>query len=164
MKFFEKRRVSTYIHGGKFKKDAKSGVRMWTLNLVVTLKPADVECCDEAILSNFQQLDATENKIEEIKLAISLPEFSVDFFGLSDHTAPILSLGRCQLSEVRMTREGELCELWVKAQHDCTDALHVFVKEYAFQRLWVEFCPRQTSLAIESKPPKEVRAVTSKVM
>lgn len=148
MKFFEKRRVSTYIHGGKFRNDAKSGMRYWVLNLVITLTPADVQACGDAIVSNYQQIECVENRVEEIKINVLMDEHVIEFFGLSDHKAPMLVLGRCALSELKMTKADGLCELWVKAEHECTDALHGFVREYAFQRLWCEFAPRQTALPV----------------
>jgi hypothetical protein len=93
--------------------------------------------------------------VEEIRIGVNLDEHSIDFFGGSDHKAPLISLGRCALSELKMTNSEGLIELWVKAEHECTDALHSFVKEYAYQRLWVEFAPRQASLPEMQPKPKE---------
>lgn len=156
MRFFEKTRVELYFHGGKLFRDGKSGERRWRMNLVVTLKAAEVLACDEVIIRNYEALETRENWIEEIKIAKEVPEHGVEFFGLSDHTAPVLRLSKCTLTDLKMTRVEGASELWVKVEHENTDALHGFVKDYAFHRFWAEFEPIQASLLPKEKKPASI--------
>lgn len=146
MRFFEKQRVELYFHGGKLRCDGKTGVRSWVMNFVITLKAAEVLCCDEMLQRNYEALETRENLIEEIKIAAEVPEQTVQAFGLQDHSAPLLTLGRCSMADLKMTRVEGCAELWVKVEHENTDKLHLFVKDYAFTRFWAEFVPCQMSL------------------
>src|SRR6185312_965880 len=83
--------------------------------------------------------------------AKEVPDHLVEFFSLKDHNAPILRLGKCTLADLKMTRIEGCSELWIKVEHENTDALHAFVKDYAFQRFWAEFAPVQ--IALPNIPP-----------
>ncbi|MGC1781240.1 MAG: hypothetical protein WA708_01840 [Acidobacteriaceae bacterium] len=143
MKFFEGCRPEFYFHGGKLTKDAKSGKQFWKLNLVLTLRAEQVLCCDDVIKANYVAIETRENRVEEIKLADMVPDQVLEFFSLADHKAAVLRCGPCDLTELRLTREDDLTELWVKAEIENSDEVHTFVRQYVFQRLWVEFAPRQ---------------------
>lgn len=146
MKFFEGCRPEFYFHGGRLIKDKKSGKQFWKLNLVITLKPGDVAGCDDVIRNNYIAIETRQNFVEEIKLAGSVLDQVIEFFSLEDHKAAVLRCGPCDLSELRITRQDDLTELWVKAEIENTDEVHKFVREYVFQRLWVEFAARQMVL------------------
>jgi len=147
MKFFEECRPEFYFHGGRLTKDAKSGKQFWKLNLVVTLKPGEVAGgCDDVIRNNYVAIETRENRVEEIKLADVAVDQVIEFFSLEDHKAAVLRCGPCDLTELRITREDDLTELWVKAEIENSDEVHKFVRDYVFQRLWVEFAPRQMRL------------------
>lgn len=150
MRFFEKRRVSLYFHGGKLFLEKKTEARCWRLNLVITLKAADVLECEEVIARNYEALETRENEIEEIKIATEIEDQNIQFFCLSESDDSILALGRCRLTGLKMTREDGLSELWVSIEHKNTDKLHTFVKDYAFTRVWAEFEPVQQVLAVNS--------------
>jgi hypothetical protein len=147
MKFFEECRPEFYFHGGRLYKDGKTGKQFWKLNLVITLKPGEVAGgCDDVIRNNYIAIETRANRVEEIKIADQVLDQVIEFFSLEDHKAAVLRCGPCDLTELRITREDELTELWVKAEIENTDEVHKFVREYVFQRLWVEFAPRQLPL------------------
>ena len=156
MKFFEKSRVEFCFNGGKLCCNGKTGVRSWRMNLVITLKAAEVISCDEMIMRNYEALETRENCIEEIKIAKEVPDHVIKFFALGDHKAPVLTLGRCTMTELKMTRVDGCSELWVKVEHENTEKLHAFVKDYAFTRLWAEFAPVQPSLTEVPQTKKPV--------
>ena len=122
MKFFEECRPEFYFHGGRLTKDAKSGKQFWKLNLVVTLKPGEVAGgCDDVIRNNYVAIETRENRVEEIKLADVAVDQVIEFFSLEDHKAAVLRCGPCDLTELRITREDDLTELWVKAEIENSD-------------------------------------------
>lgn len=153
MKFFDECRPEFYLHGGRLTKDQKSGKQFWKLNLVVTLRPQQVLACDEVIINNYLAIETRANHVEEIKLTDIVLDQMIDFFSLEDHKAAVLRCGPCDLTELRLTREDDLVELWVKADIENSDAVHNFVRHHVFTRLWVEFAARQPQLPI-SRPPK----------
>jgi hypothetical protein len=46
-----------------------------------------------------------------------------------------------------MTWSEGMTEFWLHLEHENTDALHRFVKDYAFTRFAVEFIPRQRTIS-----------------
>ncbi len=147
MKFFDGCRPEFYFHGGRLMKDAKSGKQFWKLNLVLTLKAGEVACgCDDVIRNNYVAIETRENRVEEIRLADVVLDQVIEFYSLEDHKAAVLRCGPCDLTELRITRADDLTELWLKAEIENSDEVHKFVREYVFQRLWVEFAPRQMRL------------------
>lgn len=147
MKFFEGCRPEFYFHGGRLIKDAKSGKQFWKLNLVITLRAEEVLSCDDVIKANYVAIETRENRVEEIKLSDLVLDQVIEFFALADHKAAALRCGPCDLTELRLTREDDLTELWVKAEIENSDEVHSFVRSYVFQRLWAEFAPRQMEMS-----------------
>jgi len=147
MKFFEAIRPSVFFRGGKLKQVAKTGKKLWTLKLVVTLDDALVNQCDQMLISNYQQICAFENSIEEISLTKEIDDQSVEFFATQDMKAPqLMYLTGCKIFSLVMRREDDICELVFECEHPLTDQLHAFVKDYAFQQFFVEFQPMQQTL------------------
>lgn len=143
--FFRGRRLSVYCKGGRLAKDKKTDLRFWRLKLALTLTAADAHACGGAIESNFQQIQARENSIGKIEMD-DFTRMVVMFFPTEDATAPqLLRLGLCLLDDFAMTHADGMTELWVQCEHENTDALHRFVKDYAFTRFYVEFLPAQRS-------------------
>lgn len=147
MRFFEKCRPQFYFHGGKLVKDGKTGKQFWKFNLVLTLKPEEVLCCDDVLRNNYESINIYDDAIEELKIAAIVPGQVIEFFALEDHKAPIIRLGACDLTDLKMTRVDDLSELWVRMEVENTDALHKFVRDYVFQRLWAEFSPAKPAAA-----------------
>jgi len=131
MELFEKRGVMVHINGGKLRLD-KSDIRRWQLNLQFSLAPEDVHSCHEAIISNYQQIEARQNGVDEIAMNLNVSEQIIEFFGLSDHKAPTVRLGKCVISDMKMKHDTGLTILELKAEAECTGVLHDFVKDYAF--------------------------------
>lgn len=148
MKFFEQVRPSVYFEGGKLKQAAKTGKKFWTLKLVVTLTDQLINQCDQMLVSNYQQICAFENGIEEIVLTKEIADQSVQFFATPDMKAPqLMYLTGCKISALVMRREDDVCQLVFECEHALTDQLHSFVKDYAFSAFFVEFIPTQATLS-----------------
>lgn len=147
MKFFEQVRPNVFFEGGKLKQVAKTGKKFWTIKLVVTLTDRLVNQCDQMLVSNYQQICAFENAIEEIVLTKEIEDQSVQFFANQDIKAPqLMYLTGCRISSLVMRREDDVCQLVFECEHALTDQLHNFVKEYAFNSFFVEFTPMQATL------------------
>lgn len=147
MKFFEQVRPSVFCEGGKLKQVAKTGKKFWTLKLVVTLDDRLVNQCDQMLVSNYQQICAFENSIEEIVLTKEIEDQSVQFFATPDMKAgQLMYLTGCKISSLVMRREDDVCQLVFECEHALTDQLHAFVKDYAFSAFFVEFTPMQAAL------------------
>jgi len=159
---FDKRRVQVHINGGKLRLD-KSDIRRWQLNLQFMLLPEDVHSCHEAIVSNYQQIEARQNGVDEIAMNLGVSEQLIEFFGLSDHTAPTVRLGKCTITDMKMKHDTGITMLELKAEAECTEVLHDFVKDYAFTTLWVELSPVQRSL-IEVKPQEPKQSTLPKAV
>lgn len=153
MELFEKRRVMVHINGGKLRLD-KTDIRRWQLNLQFSLAPEDVHSCHEAIISNYQQIEARQNGVDEIAMNLNVSEQIIEFFGLSDHKAPTVRLGKCVISDMKMKHDAGLTILELKAEAECTGKLHDFVKDYAFTTVWVELEPVQRTLNIPPPAPE----------
>lgn len=162
MELFDKRRVQVHINGGKLSLD-KNDVRRWKLNLQFNLEANDIHSCHEAIVSNYQQIEARENGVDEIGMNISFSDQIIEFFGLSDHNAPTARLGKCSISDVKMKHDNGLTLLELKAEAECTGLIHDFVKDYAFTSLWVELAPVQRTL-IEVKMPEPKQTTLPKAL
>jgi hypothetical protein len=150
MKFFEGVRPSAYFQGGRLKKDAKSGVRFWSLSFAITMESAHVYRCEEVITSNYEQISAAENRCDELSIGISISGHEIEFYELVESEEPVLRLRESLISNLRMTQNDGLVELWINVEHSNGDALHAFVKDYAFTRLWLSFVPRQGKLQVEN--------------
>jgi hypothetical protein len=147
MKFFEQIRPNVFFRGGKLKQVAKTGKKFWTLKLVVTLDDALINQCDQMLISNYQQICAYENAIEEITLTSEIEDQSVQFFATHDMKAPqLMYLTGCRIFGLVMRREEDVCELEFECEHPLTDQLHAFVKDYAFSTFSAAFTPMQATL------------------
>lgn len=146
--FFEGRRVSVFFKGGRLAKDAKTEQRFWRLKWAITVQPADAYACRGAIQSNYEHIQARENGSEKIELAGLLMGMTVTVYPHSQDDAPqVLLLADCMLDKFAMTYADGMTEFWLFVEHPLTDQLHAFVRDYAFQRFWVEFERQQRSLA-----------------
>jgi hypothetical protein len=147
MRFFEDVRPTVFFEGGKLKQVAKTGKKFWTLKLSVKLDDALINRCDQMLISNYQQICAFENSIEEITLTREIEDQSVQFFATPDMKAPqLMYLTGCRIFGLTMRREEDVCELVFECEHPLTDALHAFVKDYAFSGFAVAFTPMQATL------------------
>ena len=151
MKFFEGARPGMYFQGGRLKQDKKTLVRYWVLTFAITLKSALVHRCEEAIVSNFAQISTAENSCVDLGMNQNIDAASIEFFELEEGGASLITLGECAIENLRMTRVEGLVELWITVEHNNTDKLHAFVKDYAFTRVWAEFRPRQLTLGVAKK-------------
>ena len=146
--FFEKCRPEFYFHGAGLAKDKDTGRRVWRLNLVLTLKAEEVLSCDDIIRNNYEAIETRGNAVEELKIGGIVPAQTVEFFALAEHKNSVLRLPGCDLTDLRMTRSEDLTELWLKLEAENSNLLHSFVKDFAFQRLWVEFAPTQITMPV----------------
>lgn len=162
MELFDKRRVQVHINGGKLSLD-KSDIRRWKLNLQFMLLAEDVHSCHESIVSNYQQIEARQNGVDEIAMNLGLSEQIIEFYGLSDHNAPTVRLGKCTISDMKMKHDSGMTLLELKAEAECTGVLHDFVKDYAFTTVWVEIAPVQRTL-IEVKTPEPKQTTLPKAL
>ncbi len=78
---------------------------------------------------------------------------AIDFFGVIDDAEPALHLDGVDLVGLRMTRDKQIVEFWFSGEHENSDALHAFMKKYAYTRCWAQFSPQQADLAL--KPAKK---------
>jgi hypothetical protein len=158
MRFFEGLRPEIYIHGAKLKRDKKSGKRLWGLTLINTLLPEQVVKCDSTIEAAYIYLLTMENCAAEVLLGTLVESGTIDFFAKFEDKKPVLHLEGADLAFFRLTREGNVAELWFQFEVENNAGLHAFVKEYAFTRVWAEFTPGQGELPMkpaESEPAKQ---------
>ena len=145
--FFAGRRVGVFFKGGRLVKDKKTDIRYWRLKWAITVEPADAYACRGAIQSTYEHIQARENAAEKIELAGCVGGMLVTVYPTSAEGAPhVLRLGECFLDKFSMTWGDGMTEFWLQCEHQLTDQLHAFVKDYSFQRFWVEFEPAQQSL------------------
>lgn len=112
MKFFEQVRPSVFFEGGRLKQVKKTGKKFWTLKLVVTLTDHLINQCDQMLVSNYQQICAFENSIEEIVLTKEIEDQSVQFFANADMQCPqLMYLTGCRVFSLAMRREDDVCQL-----------------------------------------------------
>lgn len=148
-----------YFDGGRLSLDKKTGKQMWTMKLVIACKAEEMTKCDEVVLNNWIAIETLENRIEEVILAHEIEAQAVEFFGLSDHTAPVLYI-KADLTDLSLTREADLTELHFKIETENTSLVHNFIREFVFTKFWAQFAPWQRALPFEAatrKPQKEPR-------
>lgn len=128
-------------------KDKKTPLRFWRLTFAMTLVAEDAYACGGAIQSDYETIQARENVIEKIELGGDLTHI-VTFYDDKTAKAPlVLRLDKCLLSNFSMTYDEGMTEFWLQLEHANTDALHQFVKDYAFTRFFVEFIAVQRTIA-----------------
>jgi hypothetical protein len=155
MKFFKGCRPQFYFDGGRLTKDKKTDKQIWTLKMVITMKGHEVICCDDVILHNFMAIETRENLVEEIIIGHEFDGACIEFYALADHTAPVLFC-MTDLTDLRLTRDGDLTELHLKFDIENTDKVHKFVRDHVFTRLWAEFTEQQRSLPMGRPKPRIV--------
>lgn len=144
--FFRGRRCSVYCKGGRLTKNKKTDVRYWRLKLAITVEPGDAHACGGAILSNYEQIQARENAVGKIEIDGTVGGHVATFFADEIESRPILRLDNGFIEKLAMTYADGLTELWFVLEHENTDKLHRFVKDYAFTRFFVEFVPAQRTI------------------
>ena len=148
--FFPERRVGLYFKGGRMLKDRKTDQRFWRLKWALTLFEQDARASGGAILSAYRHLNDRKNAADLIELAGCMGGITITAHATEEDDSPaaaeIIQLSRCMIDRLSMTWADGMTELWCHVEHDLTDELHAFVKEYAFTRFWVEFEKDQRSL------------------
>jgi HJR/Mrr/RecB family endonuclease len=153
MKFFKGCRPQFYFDGGRLTKDKKTDKQIWTLKMVITMKGEEAIHCDDVILNNFMAIETRENLVEEIVIGHTFDGACIEFYSLADHTAPVLFC-MTDLTDLRLTRDGDLTELHLKFDIENTDKVHQFVRNHVFTRLWAEFTEQQRSFPMARPKPR----------
>jgi len=148
MRFFEGCRMQLYFRGGKLTLEKKTERKIWTWNLDITLEPVEVLSCDEVIQSSYQSIAVPENYMEEIILSHEIKTQAVEIFGLEKSADPLLWIPNADLTDLTMTRDGELIELHLKMELKCTPLVHNFVRDYCFTLVWARFSEAQPGLPL----------------
>lgn len=156
MKFFEARRPQVYFDGGRLSLDKKTGKQMWKWKLVIDLAGEDAAACDDVILNNFVAIETRENLVEEMILTAEVPRQQLEFFGLEDHTAPLLCLF-ADIIGLRLTREDDITQLHFEVEFFNTPVAHDFVRDHFFTRLWAEFRDQQRPLLDGQHPARQAQ-------
>lgn len=151
MKFFEKTRPEIFIHTAKFKRDKKTGERVWQFTLIVTMGTEELaKTCDVSIVKAWQYVTTREAAAVDVLIATEIEGCGIQFFAHIDDADPALELDRVDLGGLRMTREANVVEFWFGGQHENSDELHAFMKKYAYTRLWAQFSQQQPGLPLKS--------------
>jgi len=158
MKFFDKLRPEVYVHRAKLRRDKKTGKRLWGLTCIVTLNPDLVVACDETVNAAYIYALTLENCAGEVLLNSEGRGMTVDFYAKTDDKKPTLHLEALDIGSLRMTRGGEVAELWFQFEAENSAGLHSFVKEYAFTRVFATFTAGQGELALIPRLPSGVEA------
>ena len=155
MKFFEKMRPEVLIHTAKFKREKKTGRRIWQFTLIVTFSAELAKSCDVAIAKAWKYITEREAAAVESLIASEVEGCAIDFFAVIDDADPALTLEAVDLGGLRMTRDKQVVEFWFSGEHENSDELHTFMKKHAYQRCWAQFSPRQSDLPLQ--PAKAAR-------
>jgi hypothetical protein len=151
VKFFEKCRPEVYVHGAKLRRDKKTGKRLWGFTLIITLSIDQVLKCDSVIERAYEYILTLDNCATELLLDAMVIDCAVDFYALIDNKERALRLDHVDIGGLRMTRDGEVVELWFQFEVELERSLglHEWVKKFAYTRLWAEFVPAQGNLGME---------------
>lgn len=160
MAFFRGLRPEVYFHYVKLRRDKKTGKRLWAVTLITTLGIDQALGCGDQIESAYAYILKLENGAVDLTLNLLIDGCTVDFFSLIDDAKPVLHLERVDLAGFRVTRVKETAELWFAFELENTDALHAFMKNFAFTRVYAQFKPDQgllpgLQLAAEGALPKK---------
>jgi hypothetical protein len=153
MRFFEKMRPEVYLHTAKYRRDKKTGKRMWQFTLIVTFSAELAKSCAVSIRKGWDYMTAGDTAAVDVLIASEVEGCAIQFFAAIDDAEPALSLDGVDLGGLRMTREKTMVEFWFAGEHENTDGLHAFMKRFAYTRLWAQFSPEQRDL--ELKPGKK---------
>jgi hypothetical protein len=158
MKFFQKMRPEVFLHSAKYRRDKKTGKRIWGFTLIVTFTEklgADLaKSCDVPIAKAFAYISERDTAAVDVSLASEVAGCALDFFGQIDDAEPALHLEGVDLAGLRMTRDKTVIEFWFSGEHENTDGLHAFMKKFAYTRCWAQFSPQQGDLALKTKKGK----------
>jgi|GEM_PF-5346751 len=159
MKFFEKTRPEVFLHTARYRRDKKTGKRIWGFMLIVTFSEELSTVCDVSIAKAWRYLKDREAAAVETLLASAVMGCTIDFFGQIDDAEPALHLDGVDLGGLRMTRDKQLVEFWFSGEHENTDGLHAFMKKFAYTRCWAQFSPQQGDLKLKPAGTKEKKKV-----
>jgi hypothetical protein len=157
MKFFEKTRPEVFLHSAKYRRDKKTGKRIWGFTLIVTfsekLGTALAQSCAVSVVKAWQYITDRDAAAVDVLLASEVTGCAIDFFAQIDDAEPALQLSGVDLGGLRMTRAKTVVEFWFSGAHENTDGLHAFMKKFAYTRCWAQFSPQQADLPL--KPAKK---------
>ena len=153
MRFFEKARPEVFLHSAKYRRDKKTGKRIWGFTLIVTFSAVLAKACDVSIRKQWEYVSDRDAAAVEALIASEVAGCAIDFFGVIDDADPALHLDAVDLGGLRMTRDKQVIEFWFSGEHENTDGLHAFMKKFAYTRCWAQFSPQQADLAL--KPGKK---------
>lgn len=156
MQLFEGRRPQVYFDGGRLYQDKKTEKQMWLWKLVIDLNADDAAKCDDVILNNYIAIETRENCVEEIVISHEVPRQCIEFFGLEDHTAPMLYI-HADVTALRLTRKENVTQLHFEVEISNTIQVHNFVRDHFFTRLWVTFSDEQMSLGSKLHPARQAQ-------
>jgi hypothetical protein len=154
MKFFQKMRPEVFLHSAKFRRDKKTGKRIWGFTLIVTFSAELAKSCDVAIVKAWQWITDRDAAAAEGLIVSEVQGCALDFFGAIDDAEPALHLDGVDLAGLRMTRDKQIVEFWFSGEHENTDGMHAFMKKFAYTRCWAQFSPEQGDLALKVKKEK----------
>lgn len=149
MRFFEKKRPEIFLHTAKFRRDKKTGRRLWQFTLIVTFLAELAESCGTSIAKEWQYLTDPDAAAVESLIASEVPGCGIEFFAEIDDADPTLHLDAVDLAGLRMTRDKQVVEFWFGGEHENSDELHAFMKKFAYTRCWAQFSPEQRDLPMK---------------
>jgi len=89
MKFFEKTRPEIFIHTAKFKRDKKSGKRVWQFMLIVTMGTEVLaKTCDVSIVKAWQYVMTRDAAAVDVLIATEIEGCGIQFFAAIDDADP----------------------------------------------------------------------------
>lgn len=150
MRFYKGVRPSMFFQGGRPKMD-KANKRCWRVNLAISVKAAEILTCGEQIQKAYEAVDTRDNKCTRYEISAGVPDMIVRFYPLDTSSSPNLILRGVKLENLAMTRDplsGSM-DLWVSFEHEMTDALHKWVRDYFGSRFFAEFEGAQLELIAE---------------
>lgn len=150
MRFFDKKRPEVFLHTAKFRRDKKTGRRLWQFTLIVTFSVELAESCDTSIAMAWQYVTERDAAAVEALIASEVAGCGIEFFAEIDDAEPALRLEAVNLAGLRMTRDKQVVEFWFGGEHENSDALHAFMKKFAYTRCWAQFSPEQRDLPMKA--------------
>lgn len=148
MRFFCGQRPQVYIHAARYKRDKKTGRRLWQFTLIVTMTADQVEACDVPIAKAFEYITDRDSAGVDVLIASEVEGCAIDFFAQVDDAVPVLHLEGVDLGGLRFTRDKNTVEFWFSGEHVNEGGIHDFMKPYAYTRVWAAFRPSQGDLPI----------------
>jgi hypothetical protein len=150
MRFFEKARPEVFLHTARYRRDKKTGKRIWGFTLIVTFSLELAKACDVSIVKLWQYITDRDAAAVDVLIASEVAGCAIDFFAVIDDAEPALHLDGVDLGGLRMTRDKQVVEFWFSGEHENTDGLHGFMKKFAYTRCWAQFSPQQGDLKLKA--------------